>query len=141
MYRIALAIALSAAILVPGSVGAHSERCSVAISPSAGSPTDAYRVTVSNVPVDPEGGSVEVRTNIRRLGSREGSIIFAFLFPGTTEFNLDYHSPSEGPGEPPLEPLEPGRYQVSVTTPHLNGACQAIAHFLVYQSSVDWTYG
>lgn len=36
-------------------------------------------------------GSVEVRTDIRRLGTREGSIIFAFLIPGVTEFYVDYN--------------------------------------------------
>jgi len=131
MRRIALVFALLVAMLLPGSVAAGSERCSFAISPAAGSPTDAYRIMVSKVPVDPSGGSVEVRTDIRRLGSREGSIIFAFLIPGATEFFFDYHVPY--PDEPAPDPLAPGRYQVTVSTPHISGpdACHAVGQFLV----------
>ena len=131
MRRIALVFALLATMLVPGSVAAGSARCSLVISPTAGSPTDAYRIAVSNVPVDPNGGSVEVRTDIRRLGSREGSIIFAFLIPGATEFFFDYHVAY--PDEPAPDPLAPGRYQVTVSTPHISGpdACHAVGQFLV----------
>ena len=131
MRRIALVFALLAGMLVPASVAAGSARCSVAISPIAGSPTDVYRITVSNVPVDPSGGSVEVRTDIRRLGTREGAIIFAFLIPGVTEFFVDYHATD--PGEPAPDPLAPGRYLVSVSTPHISGrdACHAVGQLVV----------
>ena len=131
MRRIALAIALLVTLLIPGSAMARSERCSIEISPSVGSPTDVYRIAVSNVPVDPEGFSVDVRTDIRRLGSRDGAIIFAFLVPGITAFFVDYHYAY--PGEPPVDPLVPGRYQVSVTTPHISGAeaCHAVGQFAV----------
>ncbi len=129
MRRLALVVALLLAVLVPNSVAAGSERCSLTISPSSGSPTDVYRMTVSNVPVD-AGGSVEVRIDIRRLGSREGSVIFAFLVPGATEFSVDYHELLEGE---PLEPLIPGRYHVGVVTPHIRGAdgCHAVGRFTV----------
>ncbi len=107
MRRIALVLTLLLATLVPGSVAAASERCSMAISPSAGSPTDVYRIAVVGVPVDPQGGSIEVRIDVRRLGSRDRSIIFAFLIPGVTEFYVDYNQSFEGE---PLNPLVPGRY-------------------------------
>lgn len=64
-------------------------------------------------------GSVEVQTVIRRLGTREGSVIFAFLVPGVTEFYVDYNFAY--PEEPAPDPLAPGRYHVSVTTPHIRG--------------------
>ena len=129
MRRTALAFALLIAMLVPGSVAAASERCSIEISPSVGGPTDVYRIAVSDVPVDPDGGSVEVQAVVRRLGTREGSVIFAFLVPGTTEFFVDYNYAF--PGEPPLDPLAPGRYQVNVTTPHISGGCHATGQFVV----------
>ena len=75
MRRIALAFALVAALLAPAGVAAGSDsgsgstRCSVDISPDSGGPTDVYRITVSNVPVDPDGGSVEVRLVIKLLGT------------------------------------------------------------------------
>ena len=56
MRRVALVLTLLLAMLVPGSVAAAAERCSLAISPSVGSPTDVYRVAVAGVPVDPQGG-------------------------------------------------------------------------------------
>ena len=129
MRRYALVLALLLTMLVPGAVAARSERCSIEISPSAGSPTDVYRIAVSNVPVDPSGGSVEVLTHIRRLGTREGSLIFAFLVPGITEFFVDYNYAY--PGEPPLDPLPSGRYLVSVSTPHVHGGCHAVGWFVV----------
>lgn len=58
------------------------------------------------IPSDPEGGSVEVRTDIRRVGSRDGTIIFALLVPGVTEFFVDYRQPFEGET---LDPMTPGR--------------------------------
>ena len=46
-----------------------------------------------------------------------------------TEFFVDYNYAY--PGEPPLDPLAPGRYQVSVTTPHIGGVCNAVGQFVV----------
>ena len=129
MRQVALVLTLLLATLVPGSVAAATERCSLAVSPSVGSPTDVYRIAVSGVPIDPQGGSVEVRIDIRRLGSRDGSIIFAFLIPGVTEFFVDYNQVFEG--EPPPNPLAQGRYLVSASAPHINGGCRAVGQFVV----------
>jgi hypothetical protein len=134
MRRFALVLAMLAVMLVPGSVAAGSERCSFAVTPTAGSPTDVYRITVSDVPVVIVDGSerpVEVQIHIRRLGTREGSVIWAFLLPGITEFSVNY--PDIIPEEPAPEPLATGRYFVEVTTPHLQGAdgCHAVEQFTV----------
>ena len=128
MRRIALVFALLVVMLAPASASAAESRCSLTISPTSGAPTDAYRFTVSDVPVYSNGGSVEVRVDIRRLGTREGSIIFAFLIPGVTEFFVDYNVAP--PGEP-AEVLAPGRYLVDVSTPHIHGACRAVGQFVV----------
>lgn len=131
MRRFALAGALLLSLVIPAAVSAAPGRCSVAISPDAGSPTDAYRITVSNMPIDPQGGSVEVRLDVGRLGSRGGTIFIVAVVPGFSEFYVDYNF--SYPGEPPLDPLAPGRYQVSATTAHLAGraACHAVAQFIV----------
>ena len=131
MRRIALVFALLAALLAPASVSAGSEKCSLRISPTSGSPTDVYRFTVANVPVYANGGSVEARIDIRRLGTREGSVYFVFLIPGVTEFYIDHNYAY--PEEPAPDPLATGRYLVEVTTPHLSGpdACHAIGQFVV----------
>lgn len=131
MRRLALVFALLAAMLVPGSVAADAGRCSVTISPTSGTPTDVYRIAVSNVPVDPDGGSVEARIDIRLLGTRTGSVYFVFLIPGVTEFYVDHNSAP--PEEPAPEPLAAGRYQVEVVTPHLRGAdaCHTVGQFTV----------
>ena len=128
MRRLALVAALLAAMLIPGAASAAVARCSLSISPESGSPTGDYRFTVSDVPVDANGGSVEVRIDIRRLGTREGAIIHAFLIPGVTEFYVDYNVAP--PGEP-AESLATGRYLVDVSTPHLHGPCRAVGQFIV----------
>lgn len=132
MRRFALALALVAALLAPASVaaGSGSGRCSVDISPDAGAPTDIYRITVTNVPVDPNGGSVEVRLIIKQLGTRSGSVYFASLIPGITEFYVDHNL---APPEEPATEIEPGRYLVDVSTPHIHGAggCHTIGQFVV----------
>jgi hypothetical protein len=129
MRRIALSLALLASLLIPASAAAASERCSVEVSPAVGSPTDVYRILVSNVPVDPEGGSVEARVDIVRLGSREGTIYFAHLIPGVTEFFIDHNVTY--PEEPPSDQLVSGRYRVTVSTPHIHGACRSVDRFVV----------
>jgi hypothetical protein len=131
MRRIALVFALLAALLAPASVAAASYRCSLTITPTAGSPTDVYRLAVSNVPVADNGGSIEARIDIRRLGTREGSVYFVFLIPGVTEFYVDHNF--SYPEEPAPEPLATGRYLVEVTTPHFKGpdACHAMGQFVV----------
>jgi hypothetical protein len=131
MRRIALVFALLAALLAPASVSAGSDKCSLTISPTSGSPTDVYRFTVSDVPVDPAGGSVEARIDIRRLGTREGSVYFVFLIPGVTQFYVDHNAAA--PEEPAPDPLPVGRYLVEVVTPHLSGptACHAMGQFVV----------
>ena len=112
---------------LPGAAGAASKKCSIEVTPASGVPTDIYRVTASNFPVDPNGGGIEVRIDIKRLGTRTGSIFFLFLIPGVTEFYVDLNLPP--PGEP-AEPIEPGRYLVLAQTAHLAG-CHAVDHFVV----------
>jgi len=124
----AIALALLIGLLLPGTTAATSSRCSVDVSPAVGSPTDAYRVTVSNVPVDPAGGSVEVRADIQRVGTRDRSIFFAVLIPGGTEFYFDYNVAY--PGEP-APVLIAGMYRVTVETPHIPGGCHAVTRFEV----------
>lgn len=124
-----LVLVLVATLAAAGAVSAAPARCTVNIAPSVGSPTDVYRIAVSGVPVVPDSG-IEVRVDIRSLGSRSETTYFAFLIPGATEFFID-HNQAE-PGEP-AGPLEPGRYLVRVTTPHIHGGCTAVGGFLVVQ--------
>lgn len=112
---------------LPGVAAADTSKCSIEVTPAAGGPTDTFRVTASNFPVDPNGGGIEVRIDVKRLGTRTGSIYFLFLVPGVTEFYLDLNQPA--PGEP-VEPMEPGRYLVLAQTAHLAG-CHAVDHFVV----------
>lgn len=127
MRRVALVAALVLSLLIPTSVvAAGSGRCSLSISPEIASPTDIVRLTISDVPVDSNGGSIEVEIHIRRLGTRDGSIIWAFLVPGTTEFFVNYN---EAPPGEPSELLTPGRYQVDVST-HVRG-CYTVGQFVV----------
>ena len=46
MRRFMLSLALVASLLVPAAASAASERCSVTVSPSVGSPTDVFRILV-----------------------------------------------------------------------------------------------
>lgn len=128
MRRFALSLALVASLLIPAAVSAAPAQCTVDISPSVGSPTDVYRIRVSNVPVVP-GVGIEVQINIKRLGTREGSVYFVFLLPEVTEFYVDHNLGL--PGEPPPDPLVPGRYLALVATPHLRGGCSAVGSFVV----------
>lgn len=128
MRRIALLLATLALITIaPATASAATERCSIEVSPASGTSTDVYRVTATNFPVDPDGGSIEVRIDVRRLGTREGSIFFLLLVPGTTEFYLDINQVA--PGEP-VEPMAEGRYLVVAETAHLAG-CLATDRFVV----------
>jgi hypothetical protein len=128
MRRFVLLLAvLTVLAIAPASVSAASERCSIEVSPAAGGPTDVYRVTATNFPVDPAGGSLEVRIDVRRLGTREGSIFFLFLVPGTTDFYLDINQVV--PGDP-VEPMQEGRYLVIAETAHLAG-CHTTDGFVV----------
>jgi len=129
MRRAAIILSLVITVLLPGSVAARASRCSIDVTPSVGSTTDVYRITVSNVPVDPAGGSIEVRADIQRDGTRDRSTFFAVLVPGATQFYFDYHVAY--PGEPAPDPLLPGRYRVSAETSHLVGGCHAVAQFEV----------
>ncbi|MBA2382795.1 MAG: hypothetical protein H0V73_11860 [Chloroflexi bacterium] len=129
MRRIAIIFSLTLGMLLPGAVSAAAQRCSVSITPAAGSPTGVYRIAVGGVPVDQAGGSVEVRLDLRRTGSRDGSIYFVFLIPGVTDFYVDHNVAYEG--EPPPDPLVPGRYLVQVDTPHLRGGCHTVGQFVV----------
>lgn len=70
----------------------------------------------------------EVRIDLYRLGTREGTIYFVFLFPGTPEFHLDLNQVGT---EEPVEPMAPRRYLVLAETPHLAGGCQAVDRFVV----------
>lgn len=120
--------ALMLIVALPGATSAASSQCSIDVTPASGGTTDVYRVTATNIPVDPAGGSVEVRIDVHRLGTREGSIYFLFLFPGTTEFYLDLNQVVP---EEPVEPMTPGRYLVLAETPHLAGGCHATDRFVV----------
>jgi len=122
-----LTLVLVATLAPAGVVSAATTRCSVSITPEAGSPTDVYRIAVSGVPVDPNG-FVEVRVDVRLLGTRSGSIYFVFVVPGATEFYIDHNQPLEGE---PSEGLAPGRYLVRVTTPHIHGGCSTVGRFTV----------
>ena len=128
MRRFALSLALVASLLIPAAASAAPAQCTVDISPAVGSPTDVYRIRVSNVPVVP-GAGIEVRINIKRLGTREGSVYFVFLIPEVTEFYVDHNLGY--PEEPPPDPLGPGRYLALVSTPHLHGGCNAVGSFVV----------
>lgn len=128
MRRFMLSLALVASLLVPAAAGAATERCRVTVAPAVGSPTDVYRIRVTDVPVVPDQ-SVEVRVDVRLLGSRSGSIYFAFLIPGITEFYIDHNVTY--PGEPAPDPLAAGRYQVLVSTPHIKGGCRTAGGFIV----------
>jgi hypothetical protein len=129
MRRLALLLTVVAiAAVFPASVAAASDRCSINVTPASGVPTDIYRITATNVPVDPSGGSVEFRVDVRRLGTREGSIFFVHLLPGTTEFYIDLNLAA--PGEP-VEPLAEGRYLVTAETPHAGPGCHATDRFVV----------
>lgn len=112
---------------MPGAAAAAPSKCSIEVTPAAGEPTDVYRITATNFPVEPNGGSLEVRIDIKRLGTRTGSIYFLFLIPGITEFYLDLNLAA--PGEP-VEPIEPGRYLVLAQTAHIAG-CHAVDLFVV----------
>ncbi len=127
MRRIALLVALVAAMLMPASVAARSTNCSLDVSPRIGTPTSIYRLTVSNVPLDPAGGSVEVQIDIHRLGTKNGALLFVFVIPGVSRFYVDYNAPI--PDEP-NEPLAPGVYKLDVHTPHIGG-CQTGGIFIV----------
>jgi hypothetical protein len=121
-----LVLVLATTLATASATSGASTRCTVDVAPSLGSPTDVYRITVSNVPVIE--GSLEVRVDIRLLGTRTGSIYFAHLIPGVTEFFIDHNQAP--PGEP-AETLDPGRYLVRVTTPHLHGGCTTVGRFAV----------
>ena len=121
-----LVLVLATTLSAASATSATSNRCTVDITPAVGSPTDVYRITVSDVPVIE--GSLEVRVDIRLLGTRTGSIYFAHLIPGVTQFFIDHNQAP--PGEP-AEMMEPGRYMARVTTPHLHGGCTAVGRFVV----------
>ena len=128
MRRFAMLLAILMLLAAaPGSVAAAAERCSIEVTPAAGAPTDVYRVTASNFPVDPDGGSIEVRIDVRRLGTREGSIFFLFLVPGTADFYLDINRVVP---EEPVEPMAEGRYLVVAETAHHAG-CVTTDRFVV----------
>ena len=125
---IGLLATLTILTAMPAAVSAAESRCSIDVAPSAGGPTDLYRLTASGFPVDPNGGSVEVRIDVHRLGTREGSVYFLFLIPGTTEFYLDLNQLAP---EEPVEPMVPGRYLVLAETSHLAGGCHAVDRLVV----------
>lgn len=127
MRRLLVLLALLSILIVPAPVAAAASRCSIDVAPSSGTPSGVYRITGTHFPVEPSGGSLEVRIDIRRLGSRDRTILFLFLVPGVTEFYVDYHEAFEGE---PNEPLAAGRYRVTAETPHLRG-CHAKDRFVV----------
>jgi hypothetical protein len=127
-HLVPLLAALTLLAAMPAATLAAEARCLIDVAPSSGGPTDVYRLTASNFPVDPAGGSIEVRIDLHRLGTREGSIYFLFLIPGTTEFYLDLNQLSP---EERVEPMVEGRYLVLAETPHMSGGCHAVDRFVV----------
>jgi len=131
--RLLLLVALSATILatlgMPAAVAAAPARCAVSISPSVGSPTDAFRISVTNVPVDPDG-VIEADVIVKNASDRSTTFYFAWLIPGVTEFYIDHNYVYEGEEQ---TYLAPGRYTVTVETPQVVGptACHAIGWFTV----------
>ena len=125
--RVLLLSAMLMLGLAPAGAAAASERCSIEVAPATGAPTDTYRLTATGFPVDPQGGSVEVRIDVRRLGTREGMVFFLHLVPGTTSFYLDINQLAP---EEPVDPMTFGRYQVVAETPH-RAACHDTARFEV----------
>ncbi len=129
MRRLTTLLATLMLLSVAGAspVAAGRTRCSIDVTPSTGSGTTVYRISGSDFPVPPGSESLEVRIDIQRTGSREGSIIFAFLVPGVTDFYFDYNQSEAGE---PTSVLTAGRYRVTATTPHLKG-CRTMDRFLV----------
>jgi hypothetical protein len=123
-FVLLVVLVLTASFASTGVVSAATSRCTVSIDPSVGSPTDTYRITVTGLTPDP--GILEVRVDVRLLGTRSGSIYLAFLIPNTSVFYIDHAGDPE-------QPLESGRYLVRVSTPHVNGAagCHTTGTFAV----------
>jgi hypothetical protein len=120
-----LVLVLAASLASTGVASGASSRCNVTIDPSVGFATDTYRITVSNLTPDP--GILEVRVDVRLLGTRSGSIYFAFLIPNTSVFFIDHTA------DDPSQPFESGRYLVRVITPHVHGAagCHTVGRFQI----------
>lgn len=127
MRRVLMPVVLvmAASLASTGVASAASSRCTVSIDPGVGSATDNYRITVSNL--TPDSGILEVRVDVRLLGTRSGSIYLAFLIPNTSVFFIDHAA------EDPSQPFESGRYLVRVSTPHVNGAagCHTVGLFRI----------
>lgn len=121
---LALAICL---ILLPGPVASARTRCTIDVTPATGGPTDVYRIQASNFPLTTDGTPLEVRIDIRRLGTREGSIILVWVVPGVRDFYVDYNVFEPGEG---AVPLAPGRYLVVAETSHQRG-CHTTDRFVV----------
>jgi hypothetical protein len=118
------------AVLAPSTTFAATDRCAVSVEPAGGTVNDVYRITVSDLPVDPDD-FLEVRLDVRRLGSRAAWTFVVFVVPGASEFYVDFNQGVNDPDEPPAEPLLPGRYLVDASTPHLAGACYAVGKFMI----------
>jgi hypothetical protein len=127
MRRLFVLVALLSLLIIPAPVAGASNRCSIDVTPEVGTSTTTYRITGTDFPVLPPGRSLEVRIDIRLLGTRSGSILLLFLIPGVTEFYVDLNQAPEGE---PGETLEPGRYLVRAETPHVRG-CHTIDRFVV----------
>lgn len=129
MRSVLLSLSLLLGSVAVPATAAAAERCVLTVDPAVVSPDGFVELSVRGLPLAPGGGSVEVGIVVQRLGTHEGTAYFTFVWPGTTEISLRHHF--DYSGENPLPPMEPGRYLVRVTTPHLHGGCSATGLFRV----------
>lgn len=133
MRRLFILTALVVAMAIPSPAAAHepTRRCSVSVDPGRGGPRDVYRITGRNMPLEENGGSLEVQIDISRVvfddeGQRlELQTIFvAFLVPNIHRFYVDYNEQDEES----TSRLRPGHYVVAMETPHQKG-CRSVTGF------------
>ena len=130
MRRIALLASFVLVLGIAATVAAAPPtRCSISVTPTAGTTTDSYRITGTGFPP----GSWESLTDVhlavgRAADGRLMPTMFLSLFPGGGgEFYVDYHAGFEG--EESVPPLEPGLYRVRAEA---NGhECVAVVSFWV----------
>ena len=130
MRRSALLASLVLVLGIAAPVAAaQPTRCSISVTPAAGSTADGYRITGTGFPPGSWESFTDVHLAIGRAADgRLMPTMFLVLFPGGGgEFFVDYHLSYEG--EDPLPPLEPGLYRVRAEA---NGhECVAVASFRV----------
>ena len=130
MRRIALLASLVLVLGIAAPVAAaQPTRCSITVTPVAGTTTDTYRITGTGFPAGSWESFTDVHLAVGR--ARDGRLMptmFLVLFPGGNgEFYIDYNVRYEG--EDPTPPLVPGLYRVRAEA---NGhECIAVATFWV----------